>query len=379
MRPTTFSFGSADIPFRASFDHASASRRQAETVIVHVQDAEGNVGLGEGCPRSYVTGETMESALGFLQRRRHTLAAIGDAEELASWISRNHREIDENPSAFCAAELALLDLYARQQNVTIEQLFFAPPLAGPLTATAVYGTGSYLKFRAQAAAFNKNGMTQSKLKLSGDAKRDGARAAFLAKRGKVRLDANNLWKDAMTAAGGLKFAAKHAWAVEEPVSRNDAPAMKDVAERTGLAIIADESFTRQTDIETMPEGFIANFRVSKLGGLMRSVSALRVALEQKRRVIVGAQVGETSILARAGLVIAAGAGELLTGYEGAYGAHLLRQDIVEPTLEFGAGGKVVPGELLNQPGLGLSLRSDAKAFMRAAENEDYWMPLAQSA
>jgi L-alanine-DL-glutamate epimerase-like enolase superfamily enzyme len=382
MRATNLSFGTADIPFRASFDHASASRRRAETIIVHVEDAEGNVGIGEGCPREYVTGETMETALAFLHRRRHMLAALADPQDLANWIVRNTPEIDENPSAFCAAELALIDLYSKQLGQTIEQLFVAPVLSAPLTVSAVYGTGSFLKFRAQAMAFQRNGMTEAKLKVSGKTAADAKRAAFLAQRGKVRLDANNLWPNADAAVSALKHLSKHAWAIEEPLAKGDWAGMKDVHERTGMTIIADESFLTQDDLKLMPpgDGFIPNFRVSKMGGLMRSVSALRMALDQGRKIIVGAQVGETSILARAGLLLAGGAADRLVGYEGGYGTHLLRQDIVEPPLAFGEGGKLKPpAGLLERPGLGLQLRADAKSVMRAAETNDYWMPLAHSA
>jgi len=71
-------------------------------------------------------------------------------------------------------------------------------------------------------------------------------------------------------------------------------------------------------------------------------------------VIVGGQVGETSILARAGLIVADEAGELLAGYEGAYGTHLLQWDVVTPSLRFGRGGKILPAAAgLESVGAGL--------------------------
>jgi L-alanine-DL-glutamate epimerase-like enolase superfamily enzyme len=381
MRPTNLSFGTAGIRFRAPFENGAAGK-DAGSIIVHVEDSDGNVGLGEGRPGSAPADETVETALAFLHRRRHALASLNDPQELANWIMRNADEIDVNPSAFCAAELALLDLFSRQLGQTIETLFVAPALAGPLTVSAVYDAGSFLQFRSQASAFQRKGLTEAKLKLRGDAGSDARRAALLAQRGRLRLDAGNLWTDADTAVSNLKPLARYAWAVEEPVGRFDWAAMKDVSDRLGLAVIVDTSFTHQGDLERMPAGdaFIPNFRVSKLGGLMRSVSALRVALDQGRRIIVGAQAGETSILARAGLLLATGAGDKLAGYEGGYGTHLLRQDIVDPSLTFGEGGKLRPAAgLLERPGLGLQLRADAKSLMRPAVNQDYWMPLAHPA
>ena len=62
MRLTTLEISRVEIPFRVVFKHASAERRQTATVWVEARAATGQVGLGEGCPRSYVTGESLASA-----------------------------------------------------------------------------------------------------------------------------------------------------------------------------------------------------------------------------------------------------------------------------------------------------------------------------
>jgi L-alanine-DL-glutamate epimerase-like enolase superfamily enzyme len=49
------------VPFRMTFRHALASRSEGESVVVRVADDEGRVGFGEAVPRSYVTGETLET------------------------------------------------------------------------------------------------------------------------------------------------------------------------------------------------------------------------------------------------------------------------------------------------------------------------------
>ena len=56
------------------------------------------------------------------------------------------------------------------------------------------------------------------------------------------------------------------------------------------------------------------------------------------KIIVGAHVGETSILTRAAMTIAQYAGDMLIGQEGGYGDILLEQDYVKPSLHFGVGG-----------------------------------------
>lgn len=51
--------------FRMRFTHASASRSQACSVVCIARGDDGVNGYGEGCPRDYVTRETIETAAAF--------------------------------------------------------------------------------------------------------------------------------------------------------------------------------------------------------------------------------------------------------------------------------------------------------------------------
>ena len=354
---------SAPIPFRAAFRHAAATRRVAENVIVKIEDEDGLVGLGEGCPRAYVTGETTATALRYLDRRAPGLAArIDSVAELAAWIAGDE-EIDANPSAACAIELALLDLLARRAGLPVERVLGLDPLVASPHATAVYGDSPAPVFVAQALVFGWRELPDAKLKLSGDPRRDRWRARLLARRGPLRLDANNLWPDAPSAISSLAPLASFAWAVEEPVKVRDFGAMSAISRETGLTIILDESFLSARDLDAVPaEGkFAVNVRVSKHGGLIRTLSAIRAARARGLTVIVGAQVGETSILARAGIAALSAAGDALEGYEGGYGTHLLARDLTTPSLTIGNRG-AFHGEAwaaTSRPGLGLTLAPDA--------------------
>jgi len=75
-------------------------------------------------------------------------------------------------------------------------------------------------------------------------------------------------------------------------------------------------------------------------------------------VIVGAQVGETSVLTRAALIVARAAGTNLVAQEGAFGTHLLQTDVANPVLMFGEGGVLKADEygFATASGWGLTLR-----------------------
>jgi hypothetical protein len=84
-------------------------------------------------------------------------------------------------------------------------------------------------------------------------------------------------------------------------------------------------------------------------------------------VVVGAQVGETSILTSAGLTAAHAAGDLLVAQQGAFGTHLLARDVCDPPLIFGAGGVLdaaVPPSL-KRPAFGFAVIIKAKVRFTA--------------
>ena len=352
MRAIRLKHASVAIPFRTAFAHASAKRRRAENILVQVADADGRVGYGEGCPRAYVTGETVETARAFLDRQHDALLDIDGLDALHGWLSRHAADIDRNPSAACAAELALLDLLSRQQGQSLERFLGLPDGADLPPVTAVYGITSGPVFALQRVRFVLNGMTDAKLKLGGRPD-EARRAAALARIGRLRLDANNLWSDADSAIAGLARLAPSAWAVEESVSAHDWPGLRQVADETGLRIILDESLNDAADFQSVAGDarFVLNLRVSRLGGVIRTLALVETARSHGHDLIIGAQVGETSLLARAGILAAVAAGPALAATELGYGLQLLRYDLVAPSLTFGRGGRLDPPP--PNPGTGL--------------------------
>ena len=349
------------IPFTTRFAHASAARSETASLWVTVRTSEGVTGQGESCPRPYVTGEAVESAAAFVGRHRDELAAtVHDMASLEAWEARHAAAIDAAPAAWCALELAILDALGRTAGVTLETLLGLPPLAGAFQYTAVIGDGDLAHFEAQWARYRAAGFRDVKLKVSGDLERDVPKLAALADAGvRVRLDANNLWPNAEAALSYLTALPTPIFALEEPLAPGAFAALAGVAARLDTPIVLDESATRVAhlrDLPGPPDRWIVNVRVSKMGGVRRAVAVVRAARAAGHRVIVGAQVGETSLLSRAALPVAAAAGPALVAMEGAFGTLLLARDVCDPPLMFGAGGRLVVADhpRLASPGLGVA-------------------------
>jgi L-Ala-D/L-Glu epimerase len=352
-----------NIPFKQAFAHASAIRAKTESVLVTVTNGDGVQGIGEGCPRRYVTGESIESITRFVDTNRSQWMTFTNAEDLRQWMAAHAALIDHNPAGWCAIELACLDLFGKEANVPIEAVIGVVPLSGRFQYSAVLGTDNLASFEKQLKQYLAVGFTDFKVKVAGRLQENVDKLARLDSVGaaqlRVRLDANNLWAEADEAIAYIKQLPSPMTAIEEPLKVGDYAGCRLVSQALGMPIILDESFLRMEQFQTicdMPSTWVINIRVSKMGGILRSLAIAKKAKELGIPIVIGAQVGETSVLTRAALTIANSYRDILLAQEGAFGTHLLEHDICEPVLMFGAGGCLGSDGLGSKPGLGLSFR-----------------------
>ena len=363
MKLIALKFESMDIPFKVAFRHSSASRDKTETAWVTASSNKAT-GYGESCPRSYVTGEDMSSVKTFFDQHRDTLIeSIHDLNSLKQWITKHEAMIDQSPAAWCAIELALLDLLAKESQCTVEQLLGLPALQGEFTYTAVLGDSAIETYIQQVQQYASLGLKDYKIKITDDLALNKEKITVIQTHipdARIRLDANNLWDDAAQAIAQLAPISNSIFAVEEPINAYDWNGLSDIAKSLDIRIILDESFTNKLDFQKLlvnPQYWVVNLRVSKLGGLVRSLEYAQIAKEEGIACIVGAQVGETSLLTRAGLIVAQACKDNLIAQEGAFGLYLLENDICNEPLMFGKQGKLVVNDYksLNQSGFGLSV------------------------
>ena len=86
--------------FKLSFQHSAATLTTTEAVSITAVTENDVHGIGEGCPRSYVTGETLESAHGFFTIHRSDFLNIHTLVQLEAWVKQHQPDIDKNPAAF---------------------------------------------------------------------------------------------------------------------------------------------------------------------------------------------------------------------------------------------------------------------------------------
>ncbi len=338
------------VPLKSTVRHAAATRKTGESLWVQVRRG-GLSGFGEGCPRGYVTGETLDTSYQWLEQHvRGIQASCHSLEQLQAWQVEHEQLIDAAPSSWCAVECALLDLFAREKACSVEELLGQKGPAGRYEYTAVLGDSDEWRFAFAADHYLIRGFSSFKIKLSGDLQKDNDRLKHLEElcqehgvpNVRVRLDANNLW------TGHPELAIEHLskldmpfFAIEEPMGPREVESLSQVSLALNCSIILDESLCTLRDLgrfDGAPGRFIANLKVSKVGGIYRGLRLIEAIRAYGWPIILGAHVGETSLLTRAGLLLAQAAGDSLLAQEGGFGSYLLEWDPAEPNLKFGHGG-----------------------------------------
>ncbi len=347
-----------EIPFNVKFEHAQASRSQAYGILIQITNGKHIRAYGESSPRTYVTGEDYDTAKDFYKLHLQSIIdSIKDYPSLLTWVYNNQVLIDKNPAAWCALELALLDYFAKTEKTSVESLMAIPSIENKIFQySAILGTGSLDSFKHQLKMYISIGFTDFKFKLSGIIQDDQARLfifeSFSQPHFRLRWDANNLWQQTQEVMSYFQILLSYThsqsfqytvFGLEEPLNANQYSDLLKLAGSLKMPIILDESFTRYeqfNQLEGSADNWVINVRISKMGGLIRSKTIIDMAKQKGIGVILGAQVGETSLLTRAALAMVNICGDSLRAQEGAFGDLLLKNDVTQDSLKFGSKGQL---------------------------------------
>jgi L-Ala-D/L-Glu epimerase len=293
----------ASLPFRFSFGHALAERNESTNVYVRLVLEDGTVGYGEGVPREYVTGETVESAVQALGDRCAPALVgreLSTPEDVEAAIDEA-APLDVTPlanAARCALELALLDASGKHFGRSVST-WLAPSPAPFVTYDAVIPFASPKKLTAIALVVRALGIRQVKIKVGDDLERDLHALRLLRRllgpRVDLRVDANCAWAGADEALAAIAAMRRfRISAVEQPLPAGDTDGLAAITAGTTEAIIVDESLCSYDDAVALIAARACNafnIRVSKCGGLLASMRIARLAAENGLACVVGAQVG----------------------------------------------------------------------------------------
>jgi len=355
-----------NIPLRFRFKHALYTRAFSESVFVKLCLADGTVGYGESLPREYVTGETVSSVIDTL-RNVINQKIMGYTpqryDELPVFIDK----LGLNGAARCALELAMLDTFGKYFKKSVYALIDRK-IRDKIKYGVAISAESNHKVMILSLACKVYGLNSIKVKVgtNDDVKRLKIVRNILGKGADIRVDANCAWEaDEAIKKIGLMRKYKIS-AVEQPVKAQDYAALKRITEAIPEIVIADESLCSIRDAQKLTQDRICNMfniRISKCGGLMNSVKIAHIAQRNNMAVQVGCMVGESGILASAGLHLASVI-DNLSFCEGANGKFLLKDDITKEDIRFKQGGNM---SVIEGNGLGVNIID--KKLLKYAVNQ----------
>ncbi|MBC7821564.1 MAG: dipeptide epimerase [Planctomycetaceae bacterium] len=380
------------IPLKHTVRHASHAREETDSLVVRCELDNGVIGWGEGLPRPYVTGETIDNAWTLLvesdlsrqlaQPFENVSQAIKLTDQIKLEVAGGDCPFVERGcfgnSARCAIELSLLDAAARSEGVPLSRITELLP-----EAFAIRESKPQVRYSAAITAMSPwattvrawkirlYGFHQCKVKV-GVAGVDDAdqlrriRKILSAGQVDLRIDANEAWtcenlesKLALLLPFGIT-------SLEQPVPHKDVAGLAQLRGHIGVPLMLDESLCSLTDAHRAIESGtcdLFNIRLSKCGGFVSSLRLAALAHQAGLGYQLGCQVGETGILSAAGRHFACSVANIRY-LEGSYDRHLVRERLTAQDLTFVRRG-LAPALL--GPGLGIDI--DGAALRRVTIRE----------
>ncbi len=377
------------VPLKKPIRHASFERATSDNLVVRVTLADGTTGYGEGVPRSYVTGETIETTFASLEAidlprlldGTSTLAeVVRRLEDFALPETREDPRGMAGNAARCALELAILDAYSRREGRSIgdavrmvesaQPFLNSKPL--PVRYSGAITAETAKKEVVSAWKMWVYGFRQTKVKVGVGGQDDPARLARLRKvlgrRMDIRIDANESWKAGELVERVTPLRRFRPSALEQPVAHSEVDCLTELRPRLGVPVMLDESLCGYPDAVRAVErrtADILNVRLSKCGGIIPSLRIMALATRSGLQVQLGCHPGETGILSAAGRQVACQV-EGIRYLEGSYDRHVLASNLIAEDITFRYGGRARP---LAGPGLGVTVVPEALERMTVLHRE----------
>lgn len=347
------------IPFTLSVDHNLKKRKRTDALVAEVTTDDGAIGYGEGAPRKYVNGIGFDDIITHYTK---SLSHLKDSEVLnlvdISDSSHTLGRAKFLPALTSAIELALLDLYARRNNVSVASLL-GPSHQKPLIYSAV------IPFMTEKNSSKIIEVVQyfqfSQIKIKVGTTRDIAQIERIKSVAPgsvdIRVDANRAWtfKEASEIIPELNDLSVSS--VEEPLIVQQIDRLPELAAKIKVSLMLDESVYNLVQakhfFQLIPnQQLLFNIKISKSTGLLGAHRLFQFAKRHHIACQLGCNVGETAILSAAGRLFAQT--HPMKHLEGSFAPLFMEDDIGTKPIGFGHGGMA---KALMGPGMGVEIVS----------------------
>lgn len=283
-----------DLLFKKPFAIAHGVRTLTEAVYVEIH--HGNlIGYGEATFPPYLI-ENRKSAIQFFEKIN--LSQFNSIDELDKIIDTIFSIDENNYAAKAAVDIALHDLYGKEKNKPLHELFHSSGHTersrSGVIATYTIGMGSPKEIIEKLN--DAKDFKLLKIKLGGPFDKLIIETIKQNTEQQFCVDANQGWVDEYFAVDMIAWLAEQGCLfVEQPLSKNEIAKQEYIFERSVLPIYADEACQTFHDIEKIKHCYHGiNIKLIKCGGLREAKRMIELAKELNLKTLIGC-MSESSV------------------------------------------------------------------------------------
>lgn len=304
---------SLNIPMQRAFTHAQVERSIASSIIMMVEYA-GVTGIGECIPRSYVTGETIQSVLDAISNTHLqdilnviSFTNVESAIQSLQYLDSNNYFIQNaSNNVICLFEMALMDIIGQYFNISISnilKLYCLPAYLIAVRDEIMISQVCDLSKTEDEFLDNDGPFHFIKIKLGHLLTHNIDRVMRI--RGRVGnhipilIDANMAWDEEMAIEHIECLRPYHISYYEEPLAKGEFAAYQRLRIEHQAKILLDESLCNlqnANDAIANRSCDAFNIRIAKCGGMLRSIALIKLATIHGIQYQIGTQVAQTGPL-----------------------------------------------------------------------------------
>ncbi len=270
--------------FKHPFGVSGNTRNETPTIFIKLE-SENCVGYGEACLPIYL-GETMEATCLFFEQATSLLKKHTTSSSITSILFELDKCNDGCNAAKAAIDIALHDLFAKQNNKSFCDWKDIEKKEGVSTSFTIgIDKEEVIIQKIKEASFF------SILKIKAGTKNDKDLINLIRKHTNKPLyvDVNQGWTDKEYVINMIDWMKnKNVILLEQPMPKTMKVEMAWVTERSSILTIADESVKRLNDLEELNGAFSGiNIKLMKCTGLAEALKMINYCKQHHLKILLG--------------------------------------------------------------------------------------------
>ncbi len=283
-------------PFRI----ARGAKLFVENVFIKIEQ-DGITGYGEASPNSYY-GESADTVLtkilgikGYLTQKN--ISSIQDIKNIWHEI---WPLISPSRAAQCALDIAFWDILGKKKGLSLSQLIWKKPPKS-LHSSYTLSICSLSEIKEMISNLKKYPIIKVKMDSRGDL--DFLKYVHSSTQARIRVDANCSWEKLDISFMIEELKKLEIEFIEQPLPPEQDYRMEEILKHSTLPIIADESCTIPSSVQSLRDKFNGiNIKLVKCGGLTPGIEMLYTAKKLGLQIMVGCML-ESNLLISAEAVL----------------------------------------------------------------------------